>query len=55
MARRGQFETKRPVTWNDQHDVRLVFTEMFKRTEDAEQEQGYGGERREEEETNHLS
>ena len=56
-VKKGQFENKRTFTWNDHHEVRLVFTEVFtkRETNEDEQEQGYGGERREEEETNRLS
>jgi hypothetical protein len=48
MARRDNLKNKRTFTWNDHHEVRLVFTEVFKRTEEdeQEQEQGYGGKKR---------
>ena len=42
-VKKGQFENKRTFTWIDHHEEELVFTEVFKRTEEDEQEQGYGG------------
>ena len=37
-------KNKRTLTWFDHHEEELVFTEVFKRTEEdeQEQEQGYG-------------
>ncbi len=47
MSRRDNLKNKRTFTWNDHHEVRLVFTEVFTKTEEYEQEQGYGGEEEE--------
>ncbi len=41
-VKKGQFENKRTFTWIEHHEEELVFTEVFKRTEEDEQEEGYG-------------
>jgi hypothetical protein len=43
MARRDNLKNKRTFTWIEHHEEELVFTEVFTRTEEDEQEQGYGG------------